>query len=386
MIIKILPLILSFLILGCNGVAPKPEVKQKKQFLSKNITTNHYKIEEFKRMMQNENIKPIYIFIDSNLKSEVPSSDIPDIKKMTYSLLSDFGDKVKVVTSIEQINRLISNQDISNRVFLLDGAITAFDKGIFSESSSASLNLRIGSVGSSKTNRDRFKDKKKTSQMIADLYLKQNGIIRYKTTSSIMIRETNKGYSFGLNLYGLSLGISSYKNIKDGLGLSVRKIIEGSLIDLIAKAISIQSYQVMPEIQMKKMAKAPKSLSNYDFCSDINRIVFYVRPLKDIKFKEYGMSYESEHNKLKCLKSLYDKAVKKGEDIKIVLKTIIGKNMSLSDAQQNARDVRREIFRLNIPRDALIIKNKYVHEKCTKSKDYCDFIKNRIEVSKVIQR
>jgi len=387
MTIKILIFtILGFFILGCSEAVPKPKIQQKKQFVSKNITTNHYKIEEFRRMMHKENIKPIYIYIDSSLKSEIDSADIPNIKRMTYSLLSDFGDSVKVITSLSQKDKLISNPTLSKRVFLLDGAITAFDQGIFSQSSSASLNIKIGSIGDKKSSKNKFKNKKKTSQMIADLYLKQNGIIRYKTTSSIMIRETSKGYSFGLSLYGFNLGVSSYKNIKDGLGLSVRKIIEGSLIDLVSKAISIQSFQVMPEIQMKKMADKPTHLSNYDFCSDINRIVFYVKSIKDIKFSAFGMSYESEQNKLKCLKDLYRKSISKGENINIILKTIIGNNMNLSQAQQNARIVRREILKQNIPRNILIIKNKFIKEQCTKDKEYCNFIKNRIEISKVIQR
>jgi len=377
---------LSFFILGCSEAVPKPEIKQKKQFISKNVTANHYKIEEFRRMMKKENIEPIYIYIDTSLKSEITSSDIPNIKRMTYSLLSDFGDSVKVITSPSQKDKLLSIPNLAKKVFLLDGAITAFDQGIFSQSSSTNFNIKIGSIGDKKSAKNKFKNKKKTSQMIADLYLKQDGIIRYKTTSSIMITETSKGYSFGLSMYGLNLGISSYKNIKDGLGLSVRKIIEGSLIDLVSKAISIQSYQVMPEIQMKKMANNPIHLSNYDFCSDIDRIVFYTKPLKDVKFSAYGMSYESEQNKLKCLKDLYKKSIAKGENINIVLKTVIGNSMSLSQAQQNARIVRREILKQGIPRSILIIKNKFIKENCLKDQEYCNFIKNRIEINKVLQR
>lgn len=375
-----------FMLLGCAEIAPKPEVKQKKQFISKKITKNHYKIDEFRRMMEKENIEPIYIYIDSNLKSEVLSSDIPNIKKMTHSLLSDFGEKVKIVTSKEKINTLLLNSAISERVFLLDGAITAFDKSILSQMSSVRFNIKIGSSDSKKKNKNKFKNKKKTSQMIADLYFKQKGIIIHKTTSSIMIRETSTGYDFGLSMYGMSLGVNSYKNIKDGLGLSVRKIIESTLIELVSKAISVKSYQVMPEIQRKKTAKSYTHLSNFDFCSDMNRIIFYVEPLKDIKFKEYGMSYESEHNKLLCLRDLYKKSLKQDKKIKIVLKTIIGENMSPSKAHKNARIVRKEIFHLGIPRDMLIIKNKYIKERCDKDIEYCDFIKNRIEIEKVILR
>ncbi|MEA2110926.1 MAG: hypothetical protein U9P71_02640 [Campylobacterota bacterium] len=374
--------LLLLLISGCKEVAPKPVVEQKKQYVTQTVTANHYKINEFRRMMEKENIEPIYIFINFSSRSEVPTTDMPNIKKMTHSLLSDFGEKVHVVTSAAKINEYANNSSTAHRVYILDGAITTYDQGILSQSSSTNLSLRLGEDDKKVKNRDRFKNKTKESQLIGDMYLKQNHLIKHKTTSSIIIRETNKGYDFGLNLHGLSLGISSYKNLKDGLGLSVRKLVEGSLIDLVAKAIGVKSFQVMPEVQAEKLAKKPTHLSNYDFCSDMNRIVLYVHPLQDIKFKSFGMSFESEKNKLLCLKDLYDKAKDKKYIIK--LKSMMRDNLDMTTAHRNAQFIRREISKIGIPRNMLIMENKYVDDGCDKTDDYCKFIKNRVEIEKIM--
>jgi hypothetical protein len=374
--------VISLFITSCTNNIPKPKIEKKPQYIKKYITDNHYKLNEFKIMMEKEDIKPIYIYINSSLKSEVPSNDIPNIRKLTHSLLSDFGNKVKVITSNKLINNYLLDKDKSSRVYVLDGAITAFDKGIFSQSSSVNFNISIGNSDDKKKANNRFKNKKKTSQIIADFYLKQNHIIEYKSSSSILIRETNKGYSFGLNMYGLSFGISSYNNVKDGLGLSVRKLLEATLIDLICKAIGIKSYQVIPEIQSKKLSVPIEHLSNYDFCSDMNRIVFYTLPLKDIKYNAFGMNYESEKNKLKCIKYLFDKT--KNKNFVIKLKSIVNKNVSLSDAHKNSRLVRRELNNIGIPRDFLITEDIFSNEICqNKNKDYCDFIQNRIEIEQI---
>jgi hypothetical protein len=378
----IILIVISLFITSCTNNIPKPKIEKKPQYIKSYITDNHYKLNEFKLMMEKEDIEPIYIYIDSNLKSEIPSEDIPNIKKLVYSLLSDFGSKVKVITSRNAINNYLSDKNKSKNIFILDGAITAFDKGIFSQSSSMNLNISIGNTDNKTKNSDRFKNKKKTSQLIADFYLKQNHIIEYKSSSSILIKETNKGYSFGLNMYGLSFGVSSYNNIKDGLGLSIRKLLEASLIDLICKAIGIKSYQVMPEIQSKKLSIPAKHLSNYDFCSDMNRIVLYTLPLKNIKFNSFGMSYESEKNKLKCIKYLFDKT--KNKNFVIKLKSIVNKNVNLSQAHKNSSLIRREINKIGIPRDFLITENIFSNEVCqNQDKEYCNFIQNRIEIEQI---
>ncbi len=371
--------LISLMILGCNTTALSPNIEQKKQTSSKITTDYHFKIIDFKNMLNKSDVEPIYIYIQ-NINSDVKSEEIPNLKRLTYSILSNFGKKVVVVTGATVINQYLNDKKYLNRVYLLDGGITAFDKNIESESSSVNLSLKVGED----KNRDKFKNKKKLSQLIGDFYLKQNEIVTDSTTSTLNIRETNKGYQFGINLYGMSLGINSYKNVKDGLGLSVRKLVEASMIDLIGKAIGVETYQVMPELQAKKNATKSDHLSNYDFCSDVEKIILYPMALKDDRFNQFGMSYESEMNKLKCFKKLY-KASEQSQ-YKVRLNTVFGELTNRSQSYSNAKFIQRKItIDLGVSRKNLLTKSVPNKKICDKpdNHDYCKFIENRVELEKV---
>jgi arginine deiminase len=203
--------------------------------------------------------------------------------------------------------------------------------------------------------------------------------LQHKTTSSIFITETNKGYQFGLNFYGVSLGMDSYANKKDGLGLSVRKVVEASMIDLIAKSIGIKTFQVIPEIQANKTSKKITHLSNFDFCSDMNKLVFYTDALKNKKFNSFGITNESELNKLECLQNLYDKE----KNVLVKIKAVSSKKLSLSQTQRNAHLIRKKLSLLGIPRDNIIIENKKSTYMCEKEVEFCSFLANRVEIMKV---
>jgi hypothetical protein len=147
----------SLLFMGCNQAVPKPKVEHKKQLVSKTVTTNHFKVLDFKEMIESDNsIEPMYIYIKNSLQSEASSSDLPDIKKMTYSLLSDFGSKVILVTSSSVYDDLLKDEIKQKRVYELDGALTSYDKSIESESSSSSFNLTLGG-GDSKVKISNYK-------------------------------------------------------------------------------------------------------------------------------------------------------------------------------------------------------------------------------------
>ena len=372
-------ILVSLMIIGCNTTILTPNIEQKKQISSKITTDYHFKIVDFKNMLNKSDIKPVYIYIQ-NITSDVKSEELPNLKRLTYSILSNFGKKVVVVTSASVINQYLNDKELTKQVYLLDGGITTFDKNIESESSSVNLRLKIGKD----TNRDKFKNKKKLSQLIGDFYLKQNQIVTDSTTSTLNIRETNRGYQFGISLYGLSLGINSYKNIKDGVGISVRKLVEASMIDLIGKAVGVETYQVMPEIQAKKNATKADHLSNYDFCSDVEKIVLYPMALEDERFNQFGMSYESEMNKLKCFKKLYNKSEQ--SQYKVRLNTVFGELTDRSRSYSNAKFIQRKInIDLGISRKNLLTKivpNKKICDK-PNNHDYCEFIENRVELEKI---
>jgi len=376
---KAISMIILMIIMGCSTTALSPHIEQKKQYSKKIVSNYHFKIIDFKNMLNKSNYKPIYIYIH-DVKSDVNSGDIPNLKRLTYSILSDFGEKVIVITSQTVINQYINDPTKVNQVYLLDGGITAYDKNIESESSSVNLRLKIGKD----KNRDKYKNKNKLSQLVGDFYLKQNFIIKASTTSSLNIRETNRGYQFGIDIYGISLGISSYKNIQDGIGISVRKLVEASMIDLIGKAFDIQTYQIMPEIQAKKNATKAEHLSNYDFCSDIEKIVLYPMALKDERFNEFGMSYESEMNKLKCFQKLY--TAKEQSQYKVRLNTVFGELTNRSQSYSNAKFIQRKInIDLGISRKNILTRSVPNKKICDKpdNHDYCEFIENRVELEKV---
>lgn len=372
---KLMIMVGIIFMVGCNTSGLTPHVEQKKQYSQKNVTTHHFKIVDFRNMLDKSDIEPIYLYVQT-VSSDVPSEELPRLKRLTYSVLSDFGSKVVLITNPNKANKYMKNK----RFYVLDGGLTAFDKSIESESSSVNFTLKMGDT----KNKDKFKNKKKLSQLIGDFYLKQNHIVTHKTTSSLKIRETNKGYQFGLSLYGFSLGVNSYKNVKDGLGLSVRKLIEASMIDLIGKAIGVETYQVMPELQAKKNATKADHLSNYDFCSDIEKIILYPMALKDDRFNQFGMSYESEMNKLKCFKKLY-KASEQSQ-YKVRLNTVFGELTNRSQSYSNAKFIQRKITTdLGVSRKNLLTKSVPNKKICDKpdNHDYCEFIENRVELEKV---
>lgn len=376
---KIAIIVISLIIVGCSTTALTPKIQQQKQYSKKIATNYHFKIIDFKNMLNRSNKKPIYLYLDK-VMSDVKSSELPDLKRLTYSVLSNFGDKIVIITSQSVINQYLNDPRKVKRVYLLDGGITAFDKNIESESSGVNFRLKVGE----NKNRDKFKNKKKLSQLIGDFSLKQNYIITDSTTSSLNIRETNRGYQFGISLYGISLGINSYKNIKDGVGISVRKLVEASMIDLIGKALEIETYQTMPEIQAKKNAPKAEHLSNYDFCSDIEKIVLYPMALQDERFNEFGMSYESEMNKLKCFKKLYTS--NQQNQYKVRLNTVFGELTNRSQSYSNAKFIQRKInIDLGIERRNLLTKSVPNKRICDKpdNHDYCEFIENRVELEKI---
>jgi len=372
-------MLIGLMILGCNTTVLTPNIGHKKQTSSKMKTSYHFKIIDFKNMLNKSNIEPIYIHIN-DLSSDVKSSELPSLKRLTYSVLSDFGSKVIVITGSSTAVKYRDDPKTKNRFYLLNGGITGFDENIESELSSLNFNLKIGD----KKNRDKFKNKKKLSQLIGDFYFTQNYISAYNTTSTLNIRETNVGYQFGISLYGMTLGVNSYKNIKDGLHLSVRKLVEASMIDLIGKAIGVETYQVMPEIQAKKNATKADHLSNYDFCSDVKKIVLYPKALQDDRFNQFGMSYESEMNKLKCLKKLYTSSEQ--SQYKVRLNTVFGELTNRSQSYSNAKFIQRKInIDLGISRKNLLTKSVPNRRICDKpdNHDYCEFIENRVELEKV---
>ena len=349
------------------------------------VTKYNIKISDFKKYLNQRNVKPIYVYIKKAVvRSSAKGKSLPlYIGTLIQSTLSEFGSKVTVLLSYSEYLKYKNKPNC----YAIQGAITAYDDGIKVDSKSLNLFIKLVLDGHKNKNKLKYKIKNKISHMIGDFVVVQNGRVTDKVSSKIVIRAKTDGYRFGINILGSTLGISHYKHIEDGIEYSLRKLVEASMIDLIGKIFKVQTYHTMPEIQIKKNPEKPDShLSNRDFCSDINKIVLYPLALSDEKFDHFGMTYESEINKLKCLKDLYtSKAQKK---YKIKLNTVYGELTDRSQTYQNVLLVQKmiktiaSIGRTNILTES--IANKKICDK-PNNQEYCKFIENRVELQTVLR-
>ena len=370
---KTLMCVLPFFIIGCSSKAKNTYDSQ----VSTPISKFHVKIQDFAQYLNNSNIKPIRVSTSNmTVQSHTAGKVLPEyISTVVQSTLLSFGDKIRVVTSCKKDDK---------QCYYLIGAITAFDEGIKVNTQSLNFFLNLSLDGTKTKKKSKYKIKNSISQMVGDFYVKQDGTLSKKVSSKIMIRSQDKGYRFGINLLGSTIGHSTYSHLEDGIEFSMRKLVEASMIDLIGKIVEVQTYNTMPEIQAKKHPNKDAHLSNRDFCSDVNKIVLYPMALKEQGFDQFGMSYQSEMNKLKCFKELYTNSEQ--SQYKVRLNTVFGELTNRSQSYSNAKFIQRKInIDLGISRKNLLTKSVPNKRICDKpdNHDYCEFIENRVELEKV---
>lgn len=229
-------LISSLLLSGC-ATAPIPEVQHQEQRISSIRTSQLNQIERLKIDLDNSNTNTMYIYIDKDGSKNLSGRGVGELphrmRRLLTSILVDFGSKVKVIDSSSVAQSYLIHPNYQNDVYILDGAITMYDKDIMSQSSGFDFGIDFGGGSGEGSGNNDFKDKDKLSILGMDFYLRQNGFIKYKTSSQIDIKSTSKGYSFGISINNGGIGMSAYKSIKDGVGLSVRKLLQSSMHDLI---------------------------------------------------------------------------------------------------------------------------------------------------------
>jgi len=230
----------TLLLTGC-GVAPIPTVHQQEQTIRSIHTAQSSQIDKLRMQINQSNIEGLYLMVDPNYAGnmsgagagELPSNVIILLK----SILADFGKKVHVIDA-ETYDYCISNPVSAKNTYIVSGAITMYDKDIMSQSSSFNFGVDFGG-GRGKGNGDSdFKDKDKLTALGVDFYLLYKGVITKKTSSKIDIRSTTRGYNFGVSINNGGIGMSGYKTIKDGVGLSVRKLLQSSMSNLISQIIN----------------------------------------------------------------------------------------------------------------------------------------------------
>ncbi len=240
--ISVLGSLFALMIAGCSP-APVPDVES--QHPEQKITTiqTHQldKIQRFGKMLEDLNVRPIYIYIDKdgsrNMSGAGAGELPPTMRRLLTSILVDFGPKVKVVDNTSVAVKMITSAKTSGDIYILDGAITMYDKNIMVQSSGFNLGLDFGGGKTATNSNTDTKDKDKLSMLGVDFYLRQNGIIEYKTSGKIDMRVTSRGYNFGVSINNAGIGMSGYKTIKDGAGLSVRKLLQESMYNLIKQII-----------------------------------------------------------------------------------------------------------------------------------------------------
>lgn len=234
---KILCIAIVLVFYGCVS-APVPEVKLDEQKISSVQTNQLNKIKSFGNYLSLNNKKLLYLYIENDgavNESGINSGELPpQMRRQLTSILMDFGDRVKVVDNPSTFITLHNIVDKDALYFSINGAITRYDKNIMSQSSGFDFGIDFGGGSTATNSSSDFKDKDSLTMLGVDFYLKNlDGIVLYKTASQIDIRNTTRGYSFGISINKAGIGMSAYKNIKDGVGLSVRKMLQESMYNLV---------------------------------------------------------------------------------------------------------------------------------------------------------
>lgn len=229
--------IVVFIILVLSGCVPVPTVEHKEQKITSLHTSEYKNIVQTRDRLNQQKIHPIYIYLDKDGSvndSGTGAGELPQkMRRQLISILSGFGQNVKVITGSSTYIALLKNPDNIPYMYVLDGAITIYDKDIMSQSSGINFGFDFGKgEGAGNSNSD-FKDKDKRSILGVEFYLRQNEIVTNSVQSKIDIKTTSRGYNFGVSINKGGFGFSGYKTIQDGVGLSVRKLLEQSMNNLI---------------------------------------------------------------------------------------------------------------------------------------------------------
>ena len=231
---KAIVALISFVFLGC---VPVPTVEHEEQKITSLHTSEYKNIVQTRNRLNQRKMHPIYIYLDSDGSvndSGTGAGELPQrMRRELISILSNFGQNIKVITSPSTYMELIKNQENAPFMYVLDGAITLYDKDIMSQSSGFNFGFDFGDGEGNGNSSSDFKDKDKKSILGVEFYLRQNEIVTNSVQSKIDIKTTTRGYNFGISINKGGFGFSGYKSIQDGVGISVRKLLEYSMKNLI---------------------------------------------------------------------------------------------------------------------------------------------------------
>lgn len=238
-LINSLRVVIGFIILiiAVGGCAPVPTVEHKEQKITALRTSEYKNIIKTRNRLNRRDMNPIYIYLDKDGSvndSGTGPGELPSrMRRQIRSILSNFGKNVVVITSKSTYLAFAKTLKDTSSMYVLDGAITLYDKDIMNQSSGINFGFDFGGGEGAGNSSSSFKDKDKRSALGVEFYLRQGGIVSNSVQSQIDVKTTTRGYNFGISINKGGFGFSGYKTIQDGIGLSVRKLLEQSMNELV---------------------------------------------------------------------------------------------------------------------------------------------------------
>ena len=233
--LKVIISLIMIMVLG--GCVPVPTVEHDEQKITSLHTSEYKNIIKTRNRLNQRDMNPIYIYLDKDGSvndSGTGAGELPkSMRRQIRSILSNFGKNVVVITSKSTYLQYIKILKDTSSMYVLDGAITIYDKNIMSQSSGINFGFDFGGGEGQGNSNDSFKDKDKRSALGMEFYLRQGGVLTNSVQSQIDVKATTRGYNFGISINKGGFGFSGYKSIQDGIGLSVRKLLEQSMNELI---------------------------------------------------------------------------------------------------------------------------------------------------------
>lgn len=208
--------------------------------------------------MVKANIKPIYLFIesDSHMRDETGNGAgaLPHtIKRATMFAAFDFRPKVQVYTSIGKYARLLQNPRLADTAFEIEGAITSFDENNEVIDSGIDFGLDIGK-GKGETDGDsKFRNTDKVSSITLEIMFKQDGQMYSARTQTLDIKYMNRGYSFGLRINNSGFGATSYHTKKEGIGQTIKRLLHYTLHSMLQEVIQRKNLINTRKTPMKRV-------------------------------------------------------------------------------------------------------------------------------------
>lgn len=234
----------ALLLASCGGhVAPIVPVNLPRQQIIH--TQVPYQVKALRNTLDTRQVSPIYLYIEDNRNDHNLMSNqsgnragLPvTFRVLAMSVANEFGSKVEVYTGKTSFERVLSDPVKYGNAFEVEGAITGFDQHNQVISSGINFGLEFGEGSSQTTNNDRYRNTDRVSNLQVDVFFKQDGKIFVASSAEITIRSINRGYDFGLRINGSGFGLNSYNTKADGLGKSLRRILQFVYADLIEKVM-----------------------------------------------------------------------------------------------------------------------------------------------------